>query len=233
MCCIFISCVFLVFFFAARARRARAARGEQERRGRGHRFPPSGRAGCWGEGARGGPEFWLPNGVKQRIRILEVTPDPEDPDGELVLHRITTVDALGHESELCQPDPQGDRWAFPLRGQWSNEGERTSEAGFTLTCSAGAQGKCVRFGYKPWKTRPDGVALAIFHAACIKAVRADYCGDHATTRDGQLIDIYDRLGIQRRDGASTVDLPFEAGFSPSGAVCVAHTRVPANVTLMP
>ena len=127
----------------------------------------------------------LPNGAKQRIRILEVTPDPKDPDGEIILHRIATVDAVGHESEPCQPDPQGARWVFPLRGQWNNEGKRTSGTGFTLTCSDGAQGKCVRFGYKPWKTRPDGVALATFHAACIKAVRADYCGDHATTRDGE------------------------------------------------
>jgi hypothetical protein len=173
----------------------------------------------------------LPNEAKQRIRLLDVTPDPEDPDGEIILHRITDADSLGHETELCQPDPQGARWAFPLRGQWNDEGERTSEAGFTLTCSAGAQGKCVRFGYKPWKTRSDGVALAAFHATCIKAVRADYCGDRATTRDGQLIDIYDALDIQRRDRASTASLPFEAGFSPSGAVCVAHTRVPVNVTL--
>ena len=45
---------------------------------------------------------------------------------------------------------------FPLRGQWDDEGRRISESGFTLICASGAIGKCVRFGYKPWKTTKDG-----------------------------------------------------------------------------
>ena len=90
----------------------------------------------------------------------------------------------------------------------------------------------MRFGYKLWKTTGDGTPLAPYHAACVKAVRADYCGDKGTTRDGQPIDIYDTLGIQRRDlGQSDAAMPFEAAFSETGAVCVAHTRVPENVTL--
>ena len=46
-----------------------------------------------------------------------------------------------------------------------------SDEGFTLTCATGAQGKCVRFGYKPWKTLSNGVVLADYHQACVRLVR--------------------------------------------------------------
>jgi ADYC domain len=139
---------------------------------------------------------------------------------------------IGASDELCEPNPQGERWAFPLRGQWNANGDHISDKGFTLTCSGGAQGKCVRFGYKPWRTLPNGTSLADYHQACIRLVRADYCGDRGTTRDGMLIDIYDRIGIQRpENNDSKNELSFEAAWNTKGAVCVAHTRVPANMTL--
>jgi len=61
-------------------------------------------------------------------------------------------------------------------------------------------------------------------------VRADYCGDdQPTTRDDMLIDYYDRLGIAGRDDRP--GLNFEAAWDENGAVCVAHPRVPQNMTL--
>jgi hypothetical protein len=169
----------------------------------------------------------------QAIQIRQIVRDPTDPDGEVLLYRIGVVDPVtGALGELCEPDAKGERWAFPLKGQWDAGGRRISDRGFTLTCSAGAQGKCVRFGYKPWKTTADGIDLGAYHQACVRLVRADYCGDQGTTRDGMLVDIYDRLGIQQpADDAARQGLRFEAAWSPDGAVCVAHTRVPVNMTL--
>ena len=47
-----------------------------------------------------------------------------------------------------------------------------------------------------------------------------------------LIDIYDHLRIQRpAEDAGRSGLRFEAAWNTDGAVCVAHTRVPENVTL--
>jgi ADYC domain len=169
----------------------------------------------------------------QRIRIESIVPDPNDPDGEILLYRIKVLDVeKGAGEELCEPDSQGARWAFPIRGQWDANGNHISDEGFTLTCSGGAQGKCVRFGYKPWRTLPDGTRLANYHQACIRLIRADYCGNRGTTRDGMLIDIYDRIGIQRPENNDSQNgLRFEAAWNTKGAVCVAHTRVPANMTL--
>ena len=168
-----------------------------------------------------------------RVRVDAVEPDPKDPDHEILLYRMRPVDAGGRpRGELCRADADGQRWAFPVRGQWDAEGRRISDAGYTLTCADGAQGKCVRFGYKPWKTLADGTSLRDHHQACIRLVRADYCGGQATTRDGMLIDIWDRIGILSPDpGSRAADLRLEAAWTPAGAACVAHTRVPDKMTL--
>ena len=117
-----------------------------------------------------------------KVKVESVETDPLDPDHETLLYHLLAVDTeTGRTGELCDPDVRGERWAFPLRGQWNAEGRRvSSSAGFTLTCADGAQGKCVRFGYKPWKTLPNGARLEAYHQACIRLVRADYCGGHGT-----------------------------------------------------
>lgn len=166
-----------------------------------------------------------------RVRLDDILTDSRDPDHEVLLYKVAVVDGE-KPVELCDPDPDGNRWMFPLKGQWDSEGQLISHSGFTLTCSAGAQGKCVRFGYKPWKTLADGTDMAEYHRACVKMVRADYCGDHATTRTGMKIDLYDDLGIEREAASAGADeLSFEAAWSPTGAVCVAHTRVADKMTL--
>jgi hypothetical protein len=165
------------------------------------------------------------------VRLDEILTDSRDPNHDVLLYKAAVVDGETPK-ELCDPDPDGNRWMFPLKGQWNSEGQLISHSGFTLTCSAGAQGKCVRFGYKPWETLPDGTDMAEYHRACIKMVRADYCGDHATTRTGMKIDLYDDRSIEREaESAGTDELSFEAAWSSAGALCVAHTRVPEKMTL--
>ena len=102
-----------------------------------------------------------------------------DRQGEVLLYAMQLLDPkTGAATPLCEHDADGKHWAFPLRGQWDRDGRRISDKGFTLTCAADAQGKCVRFGYKPWKVVRGGVSLADYHQACIRMVRADYCGNH-------------------------------------------------------
>jgi hypothetical protein len=69
------------------------------------------------------------------------------------------------------------------------------------------------------------VSLAPYYQACVRLVRADYCGDGiGHTRDNTPIDIFDTIGIQRDEPAP--DMTFEAAWGPQGAVCVRHTRLP-------
>lgn len=122
----------------------------------------------------------------------------------------------GAWGSFCGPDPAGERHGLVYPD---------GRGGFLLTCSAGGIGKCIRFGYRPWASLPDGRSLAPFHAACVNMLRAAYGGgERAFTRDGTAIDIYDRAGIQ----APALDpaQAFEAGWTADGAVCVAHPRIP-------
>ena len=176
-----------------------------------------------------GAELDLGDGVT--VRIDAVRADPVDKSGETLLHALSTRGPDGAWVPLCEPDREGNREGFPVPGRWDDAGRYHADADhFALTCTSGAQAKCVRFGYKPWKQAPDGASLVPLYEACVHMVRADYCGDGvATTRDGTQIDIFDRHGVQRPE--SGPELRFEAGWSPTGAVCVAHTRIPDNVTL--
>jgi len=133
------------------------------------------------------------------------------------LFRLSARQPGGEWGEYCEPDPAGERLGMVL----------PASASFALTCTAGGIGKCIRFGYRPWASLPDGRSLAPFHAACVNLLRAAYGGgEHAFTRDGTRIDIYDRVGIQAP--ANEPGQEFEAGWTADGAVCVAHPRIPEN-----
>ena len=98
-----------------------------------------------------------------------------------------------------------------------------------LTCTSGAEGKCILLGYRPWES-VGATSLRDIHAACIRMIRADYGGDGTShTRDGTLIAFRDNLGI--RDFPADNDMPFEAAWGPDGAVCVARPRIAEILTL--
>jgi hypothetical protein len=166
-------------------------------------------------------EIGDPTGRALSIRINGVAPDPKDRSGEVELYDIAMLDAgTGQAQPYCLPDPQGLRAGILL----------PADGGLKITCTSGAIGKCIRFGYHPWKTAADGRPMADYHAACVRMVRADYCGDgQPNTEDGTIIDMYDRIGVQQPDmlpGQS-----FEAAWGPDGAVCVARTRKPLLLSL--
>jgi hypothetical protein len=153
--------------------------------------------------------------------------DRQDAAGEIVLYTLSEQDAeSGEWRNLCLPGPDGRRLGFPLAGAFTPDGRYEAARGrILLTCIGGAEGKCVRFGYKPWGIGPDNVSLAPYFQACVRLVRADYCGDGtAHTRDGTPIDIFDTVGIQR--AGTTPEMTFEAVWGPDGAVCVRRTRLP-------
>jgi len=169
-----------------------------------------------------GAELDLGNGTVLRIESVET--DPRDAD--IHLHRLSLRQPDGSWHDACEADAQGQRRGFPLPSRWDAAGRFHADAAHvSLSCTSGARGKCVRFGYKFWKPGPGGAALGDLYEACVHMVRADYCGDgSAHTRDGTLIDVYDDRGVQRSD--ADPGFRFEAGWAPDGAVCVARTRIP-------
>ena len=167
-----------------------------------------------------------------RVRIDAVDEDRDSRGGPLWLHTLSVQHADGTWASFCLVGPDGRRAGFPVPGRATADGMvAEAEPGvFELTCTGGAQAKCVRFGYRPWEMGPDGRPMRVLYNACVRMVRADYGGDgHGTTRDGMPIDIYDAWKIQTADLQDGHD--FEAGWGPEGAVCVRHVRVKDNVSL--
>jgi hypothetical protein len=97
---------------------------------------------------------------------------------------------------------------------------------FTFACADAAIGKCVDWGYQPWRSAErceDGECWSVagqdYLDTCTRLVRADYCGDGTSeTTDGQSINVYDDVGIE--DRATTGAWAFEAAWDPNGATCL-------------
>ena len=175
-----------------------------------------------------GAEIDLPSGVTLRIDAVE---REIAPGGASVwLHTLSMRGVDGEWHSPCEPDPDGRRLGFPLPGRFDDAGFVPDRAALSLSCTSGARAKCVRFGYAPWGRDARGDALLERYNACVRMVRADYCGDgQAHTVNGTLIDIYDRGGVQVSD--ASLELAFEAGWSAKGAVCVGHPRIAEKGTL--
>jgi ADYC domain len=160
-------------------------------------------------------------GTEIEITIAGVADDPRAVGGRVMLHHFVVKDGSGRKVDLCAPDAEGRSLGFPIPD---------GHGSFELTCTSGAVGKCVRWGYRPWEEMPGGPPMRALHQACIHMARADYGGDgRATTRDGTMIEMYDRFGIQRSD--REVPMSFEAGWGVGGATCVARPRIPENISL--
>jgi hypothetical protein len=165
-------------------------------------------------------------GNQRKLKIEAVEPDPRDADGEIMLYTLSEQQVEGGTwNNICMPDPDGRQLGFPLMGSFSKEMRyEPASNGIAILCTAGAEGKCIRLGYKPWKTTKSGISLAPYYQTCLRLVRADYSGDgKGHTRDGMPIDIFDKIGIQKDEAAPGMTL--EAVWGPEGARCVRHTRL--------
>lgn len=165
-------------------------------------------------------ELALADGQVAPVRLASIMPDPDHPD--ILRHDFQSPDDHGGWRPTCTPNAYGERWGFPVS---LPEGHPGREGRITISCASGAVVKCARFGYPPWRRGPNGEDLLPLHAACMRMVRADYCGDGTPwTKEGTVIDNYDDLGIQTRGLRDDPRHTFEAGWTAAGAVCVAHTR---------
>jgi hypothetical protein len=177
--------------------------------------------------------------IKLRIEDMAGSTDPE-----VFLYTVTYKDGAKWKS-ICGYDSSGlPQKAIPLEGIWDYS-EATPTGGshidspsmFTFACVGSSLAKCVQLGYKPWKTveECDGdgncqdVALSDVHQACVRMLRADYCGDGMShTTNGIQVNLWDSFGVQKKkSGVGGKWLP-EAEWSPDGAVCIEGYRYHAD-----
>jgi hypothetical protein len=166
------------------------------------------------------------DGTTVDLRIAGIAQEAP-PDDDVWTYRVEFQNARGDWSPLCRDASGAEVSAIPLAGRW-NYGRGIAGGGahvddpaaFTFACKgSGAIAKCVfPLGYKPWKS-----GLAPYHQACVRMIRADYCGDGTPwTQNGRKIDVYDGAGVQQ---PSRPHWFFEAEWSEGGAACVSKERV--------
>lgn len=154
------------------------------------------------------------DGSNVRMRIREIVPGA---NGWRYFVEYRETDNNWYP--ICE-DASGARPAIPLNGIWDHRqgvaggGAHIADARkFTFACDGiGALGKCVGLGYQPWQS----TSLANHHQACVRLLRADFCGDGTPyTQNGNLVNLYDGIGLQH----DTEDWVIEAEWDIHGARC--------------
>lgn len=189
------------------------------------------------------------NRARLRIEAVEQAPDPRpqtpgNENADVWLYRVSVQAGAGSgpTDEAFEPKgiwsplcPEGKlavavagRWDFSV-GQDGNGSKLSSDPHeVTFACMGSAVAKCVtQMGYKPWKKAPlmtggAPVSLDELHQTCVRAVRADYCGNgDSLTSAGQPVNFYDSFGLEKDDQS----WPLEAQWTTAGAACINSTRL--------
>jgi len=146
---------------------------------------------------------------------------------------VYTYVVLEDGVSICGYDVDGNPIsAIALEGTWDyvTGAHVASTDQFTMACRGAALAKCIEWGYPRWNSWQESngqstqsVPFQYFHDACVRMVRADYCGDGVPhTIDGTTIDLWDAAGIQTQTPG--VGYMAEAEWSPSGATCIKRPR---------
>jgi hypothetical protein len=158
---------------------------------------------------------------QHEVTIAGVEEDSHAFGGRLLLYNFLIKDRNGQEIDFCTRDAEGRSRGFPVPD---------GHGSFTLTCTSGAIGKCIRWGYRLWEERSGGPPLRALHQACVHMVRADYGGNgEVNTKEGITIYVCDGFGV--RPCERDAPLAFEAAWGQNGAICVARPRIPEIVSL--
>ena len=152
------------------------------------------------------------NGTSVKLRI-DAAAQGTGTNTDIWFYKVSYQTSAGW-SPLCGLDTSGvPIQAIAVAGIWSGTANAYSPSTtkFTWACRLKTVAKCVELGYKTWKGYTNQMA------SCVRMLRADYCGTGTSyTRDGQLLNVYDNVGVQ----ADTEAWQLEAGWTPSGAMCV-------------
>lgn len=170
--------------------------------------------------------------VKARIRDVVPEGDGAGPSGDARRYKLEVLWPPVGSSPQSWTDKFTSGDAVALDGVWDDRtGEhRSTDDMLTLAGDDTAVGKC----YREWRYRPLDAGdparskpMSELHAACVRMVRADYCGDgKSATQPDTLIDVWDTANVNTKDPDMPPGHGFEAAWTSKGAVCLAHRRWP-------
>jgi hypothetical protein len=155
-------------------------------------------------------------GADLTLRVDDAVQD-SGVNSDIWMYKMS-VSIAGRWTPLCVDASGAQLRADTVRGTW-NLAEGVARGGaysasatdFTVACRGSAIAKCLELGYKAWTGHTRVLA------ACVRALRADYCGDGKSyTVDGTLVNIFD-IGRIEPDGMTWTP---EAEWTANGASCV-------------
>ncbi len=164
-------------------------------------------------------------GDDRRLRIDDVVRG-EYPNDDVLYYGVSV---LGDDATpLCGYDAEGEPIrALALPGRWDQTAGDKGAGGwvdtdtFFFACQGSSVAKCFEMGFKPWRIAGHGKKIISQHEACVRALRADYCGDGVS---------HTVAGIELSIWTDAGDAPdptheFEGQWAFDGARCLAATRV--------
>lgn len=168
------------------------------------------------------------------IRIDDVE-QGEDHSRDTLLYEVSVGDGTSRQP-LCGLDAEGDPIrAFVLPGAWDYQkgpgrgGAIDSDHSFFFACQGSSVAKCYEMGFKPWVFGGHGNKVIDLHTACVRALRADYCGDgESHTVAGVTLGVYSEPG-----GAPDASHHFEAVWDGRGAQCLREDRLQRDESELP
>jgi hypothetical protein len=155
--------------------------------------------------------------------ILTVENIRQLPSGLVVYTLGRQVDSFADAmtwEPLCTDENGKSAEGMFLPGHWDQKTGNYFKDGITFACDGGALAKCTEAGYSAWD--PD---LRDFSLACVRMIRADYCGDGIShTKEGTPISFGDSYGIHFM--RSEPEWMFEAIWTDAGASCLGTAPKP-------
>jgi hypothetical protein len=143
------------------------------------------------------------------------------PNADVRTYTITYATSTGYKPLCVGSDGANEAILFPGSWNLTTVRHQADYNMFTVSCRGATFAKCEELGYK------GDNALDTYHQACVRALRADYCGDGVShTVNGTQINIYDRLGTQPDTQAWSI----EANWTSEGAICINKGRLGTALT---
>lgn len=134
----------------------------------------------------------------------------------------------GSWTPLCGYDYTGvPVKALALPGEWDKNAGQRGDGGwldvdsFFFACQGSSVAKCFEMGFKPWNQGGSNAEVIPQLEACVRALRADYCGDgFAHALPGTIVGVWTDPWAAPAAGHT-----FEAQWDSQGARCIDRARV--------
>lgn len=164
-----------------------------------------------------------------RLRIADIRRGEDDND-DILYYDVRARVSGGAEAPLCGVNVEGNPvLALALPGAWNLRTGQPGDGGwldesdsFFFACRGSSVAKCFEMGFKPWRFGGHNKRVISHQEACVRALRADYCGDGSSfTEPGVEVSVWTEVGSSPMGD----DHALEAAWDADGARCVRTPRI--------